>query len=150
MFQEPLVEKYNDVLKKRVALEGELAQTRQQLEKKLERARSKNKRYLFLLLLLPFLVFWWSKKKYISPLEQKTIVQQDSINKLYGEISEAKKIKKDSIRYVIRKGDMLVTLGKLFFNDPEAGYQIGMENGITSDYQRYHLRPGDTLTIHYR
>lgn len=150
MFQEPLVEKYNDVLKKRVALEGELAQTRQKLEKKLDRARSKNKRYLFLLLLLPVLAFWWSKKKYITPLEQQVVVQTDSIVKLQEDIVQARKIKKDSIRYVIRKGDMLVTLGSLFFNDPAIGYQIGIENGITSDYQRYHLRPGDTLTIHYR
>lgn len=150
MFQEPLVEKYNEVLKKRVALEGELALTRRNAEAELAKMRSINKRYLFLLFLLPLLIFWFSKKKYIQPLEQQVVVQKDSIVRLHEDIVQARKIKKDSIRYVIRKGDMLVTLGSLFFNDAAAGYQIGMENGITSDYQRYHLKPGDTLTIHYR
>jgi hypothetical protein len=150
MFQESLIEKYNDVLKKRVALEGELAQTRHQLETKLAKTRSKNKAYLFLLLVLPLLAFWWSKKQYIAPLEQKTVAQRDSIARLHSEIAGAKKIKKDSIHYVIKKGDMLVALGKLFFNDPAMGYQIGIDNGITSEQQRYNLIPGDTLTIHYR
>ena len=45
---------------------------------------------------------------------------------------------------------MLITLGNLFFNDPAAGYQIGMDNGISSKEQQYNLIPGDTLTIHYR
>jgi hypothetical protein len=150
MFQEPLVEKYNDVLKKRVALEGELAQTRHQLEKKLAEARTKNKRYLLLLLLLPLLALWWSKKKYITPLEQKNAFQQEVIVKLHDDLAAAKKIRADSVRYVIKKGDMLITIGKLFFNDPAMGYQIGIDNSINSEQQRYHLTPGDTLTIRYR
>jgi hypothetical protein len=150
MFQEPIEERYNDLLKKRIALEGELALTRRQSDTALTKAKNKNKRYLFLLLLLPLLTFWCTKTKYIKPLEQKIIVQQDSLKQLQREYASIKKIKKDSIHYVIKQGDMLVTLGQLFFNDPTAGYQIGIENGITSNYQQYHLIPGDTLTIHYR
>ncbi len=150
MFQPPLEERYNDLLKQRVALEGKLALNRRQAEKELAKARSKNKTYLFLLLLLPLLTFWWNKTHYIKPLEQKTALQQDSIVHLKLELAAIKKVKKDSIRYVIKKGDMLVTLGSLFFNDPAAGYQIGIDNGIASKEEQYHLKLGDTLTIHYR
>ena len=150
MFQEPLEERYNDLLKQRVALEGKLAISQHQAETELAKARSKNKRYLFLLILLPLLTFWYNKTQYIKPLEQKTALQQDSIAKLKNEIADIKKVKKDSIRYVIQKGDMLVTLGNLFFNDPAFGYQIGLDNGITSKEQQYNLILGDTLTIHYR
>ncbi len=150
MFQEPLEEKYNDLLKQRVALEGKLALTRQQAETELTKSRSKNKRYLFLLLLLPLLTFWCNKTQYIKPLEQKTALQQDSIAQLKNEMMAIKRVKKDSIKYIIRKGDMLVTLGHLFFNDPQAGYQIGLENGIATKEQQYNLKLGDTLTIHYR
>ena len=150
MFQEPLEEKYNDLLKQRVALEGKLALTHQKAETELAKARSKNKRYLFLLLLLPLLTFWCNKTKYIKPLEQKVALQQDSLAQLKNEMAAIKRVKKDSIQYIIRKGDMLVTLGNLFFNDPVAGYQIGLENGITTKERQYHLNPGDTLTIHYR
>lgn len=150
MFQEPLEERYNDLLKQRVALEGKLAISRHQAETELAKARSKNKRYLFLLLLLPLLTLWYNKTQYIKPLEQKTVLLQDSIVQLKNDITAIKKVKKDSVRYVIRKGDMLVTLGNLFFNDPTAGYQIGLDNGIASKEQQYHLIPGDTLTIHYR
>ena len=150
MFQEPLEEKYNDLLKQRIALEGKLALTRQKAETELVKARSKNKRYLFLLLILPLLTFWCNKTQYIKPLEQKTTLQQDSIAYLKSEMAAIKKIKKDSIQYIIRKGDMLVTLGNLFFNDPAAGYQIGLENGITTKERQYNLNPGDTITIHYR
>ena len=65
-------------------------------------------------------------------------------------MSAIKKVKKDSVQYIIRKGDMLISLGNLFFNDPDAGYQIGIDNGITSKEQQYNLNEGDTLTIHYR
>ena len=150
MFQEPLEERYNDLLKQRVALEGKLALSRHQAETELAKARTKNKRYLFLLLMLPLLTFWYNKTQYIKPLEQKTALQQDSIAKLKNEMATIKKVKKDSIRYIIQKGDMLVTLGNLFFNDPAAGYQIGMDNGISSKEQQYNLISGDTLTIHYR
>jgi hypothetical protein len=150
MFQEPLEERYNDLLKQRVALEGKLAISQHQAETELAKAHSKNKRYLFLLILLPLLTFWYNKTQYIKPLEQKTALQQDSIAKLKNEIADIKKVKKDSIRYVIQKGDILVTLGNLFFNDPAFGYQIGLDNGITSKEQQYNLIPGDTLTIHYR
>ena len=150
MFQEPLEERYNDLLKQRVALEGKLAISRHQAETELAKARSKNKRYLFLLLLLPLLTFWYNKTLYIKPLEQKTALLQDSIAKLTNDMAAIKKVKKDSIQYVIRKGDMLVTLGNLFFNDPNTGYQIGLDNGISSKEQQYHLQQGDTLTIYYR
>ena len=82
MFEEPFEERYNGLLKKRIALEGELALTRRQSETALAKARKKNRRYLFLMLLLPFLTFWCSKKKYIQPLEQQVALQHDSIIRL--------------------------------------------------------------------
>jgi hypothetical protein len=150
MFEEPIEDRFNELLKKRVALEGELALSRRQSEAALAKARTKSKRYFWLMLLLPFLTFWYAKTMYIKPLEQKIALQSDLIVQLQNDIAAIKPIKKDSIRYVIRQGDMLVTLGKLFFNDPKAGLQIGLENGMTSDYQQNHLEPGDTLTIRYR
>ena len=150
MFQAPLEEKYHDLLKQRVALEGQLALTRYKAETELAKARSKNKLYMILLLLLPLLTFWCNKIQYIKPLEQKTAILQDSIVHLKKEMSAIKKVKNDSVQYIIRKGDMLISLGNLFFNDPDAGYQIGIDNGITSKEQQYNLNEGDTLTIHYR
>ena len=150
MFQQPFEERYNDLLKQRVALEGQLALERQQHDTEQAKMLTKNKRLLLLLFLLPLLTFWYSKKKYITPLEQKAVTQQDAILKLNAEIATLKKVKKDSVHYIISKGDMLVTLGNLFFNDPAEGYQIGLDNGITTDSQRYNLVLGDTLTIHYR
>ena len=150
MFQEPFEDRYNDLLKKRVALEGQLALLRLQADTERAKVRSKNKLSLFLLLILAFLCLIYGKKRYITPLEQKIALQQDSMTKLKNEITIAQKVKKDSIRYVIRKGDMLITLGHLFFNDPAQGYQIGIDNGISSKQQQYNLTPGDTLTIHYR
>ncbi len=150
MFQVPLEEKYHDLLKQRVALEGQLALTEYKAKTELAEARSKNKRYLLLLLLLPLLTFWYNKALYIKPLEEKTALLQDSIAQLKKEMAVINKVKKDSVHYIIRKGDMLVTLGNLFFNDPDAGYQIGTDNGIITKEQQYHLPEGDTLTIHYR
>ena len=51
MFQEPLEDRYNDLLKQRVALEGTLAQTRRQAENDRAKARSKKKWYVLLLFL---------------------------------------------------------------------------------------------------
>lgn len=150
MYEEPIEDRYNDLLKKRIALEGELALTRRQAALDLARARKTNRRYLFLLFLLPFLTFWCSKTKYITPLEQTVSRQQDAIVKLQNDIAELKKLKVDSVQYVIKKGDMLVSIGQLFFNDTLAGYQIGIDNGITTEYAQRHLIPGDTLTIRYR
>ena len=56
MFQEPLEDRYNDLLKQRVALKGELASVRKQAEENLSKARTKNRRYVLLLFLIPFLL----------------------------------------------------------------------------------------------
>ncbi|MBL7817374.1 MAG: hypothetical protein JNL70_20375 [Saprospiraceae bacterium] len=149
MFQEPIEERYNDLLKQRITLEGELALTRQQAATDLTKARSKNKRYLFFLILLPLLTYWWCQKRYITPLEQQVAMQQDSIKKDQNKMANMRFLNKDSVRYVVKKGDMLITLGQLFFNDTLAGYRIGIENSLNTDYQHRHLHPGDTLTIYY-
>ena len=73
-------------------------------------------------------------------------MQQKTKNKLL-KWQNLEKNKKHSFKYAIKKGDMLTSLGQQFFNNKDAGYQIGKDNGITTNYQEFHLTPGDTLLI---
>jgi hypothetical protein len=77
-------------------------------------------------------------------------LKTDSIQQLLMEKDNLLRTKKDSIQYVIKEGDMLVSLGQLFFNDPKAGYQIGKDNGFDTEKQYRKLVVGDTLTIRFR
>ena len=100
MFQEPLEDRYNDLLKQRVALKGELASVRKQADENLSKARTKNRRYVLLLFLVPFLTFWCSKKRYIQPLEQTTMRQHDSILTLQNDVILAKRGLKTRVRHI--------------------------------------------------
>lgn len=149
-----LEDDYVEAVKQRISMEGELVQTRQNHQRQLQDRRRRNNRLLLLLLCLPLLQ-WLLGKRPPPPLVVKEVQQvtmdSDSLAKELKQMQrqltslEAQKVR--SIQYVIRKGDVLESLGLLFFNDRMAGYQIGKDNGITP--QQY-LQPGDTLDIHFR
>lgn len=158
---EALEEQYVEVLKKKVNLEGDIIQQRKGLEQEL-RAKNKRNNWLWLLLFLtPFLYYFCGRT---SPKEVEKIVEIESDSlKIYKQIlleKEAELIdlkeslddleKTQNIRelkYVVKKGDILNELGKLFYNDSLAGYQIAKDNKI---YDVRGLPIGDTLTIKYR
>jgi hypothetical protein len=149
-FNEPIEQRYNDLLRQRLALKGELALLKKTKEAELAAERSSRYKMLLGLLLLPLFTFLCNQKTTPSVYEHKIAVQRDSIQQLLDEKTQLLKTEKDSIRYVIQKGDMLISLGQLFYNDSTAGYQIGKDNGFTSDRQHRKLVIGDTLTIHFR
>ncbi len=146
MFNEPIEERYNDVLRQRVALEGQLSLLKSNHQQELKIAHKRSNRYLLLLLLLPLTTLLCKKKIDPSVYERQLTAQRDSIQQITRDLVLEKE-KKHTIKYVIRKGDVLTSLGELFFNNREAGYQIGLDNGINTEYQLYHLVPGDTLLI---
>jgi hypothetical protein len=149
-FNEPIEQRYNDLLKQRLALKGELALLKQTKEAELAAERSSRYKMLLGLLLLPLFTLVCNRKTPPSVYEHKIAVQRDSIQQLLDEKAELIKTEKDSIRYVIQKGDMLIALGQMFYNDSTAGYQIGKDNGFTTERQHRNLVIGDTLTIHFR
>ena len=150
IFDEPIEKRYNDLLKQRISLEGELAMLRKTKEAELAAERSSRYKMLLGLLLLPLFTFVCNQKTPPSVYEHKIALKSDSIQQLLIEKDNLIRTKKDSIKYVIKQGDMLTTLGYLFFNDAEAGYQIGKDNGFTTEKPHKKLVIGDTLTIHFR
>jgi hypothetical protein len=150
IFDEPIEKRYNDLLKQRIALEGELAMLQKNAASELAAERSSRYKMLLGLLLLPLLTFVCNTKEDPSVSAHKIAVKADSIQQLLMEKDNLLTTKKDSIKYVIKEGDMLVSLGQLFFNDPKAGYQIGKDNGFDTEKQYRKLVVGDTLTIRFR
>ena len=149
-FNEPIEQRYNDLLKQRLALKGELALLKKTKEGEIAAERRSRYKMLLGLLLLPLFTFLCNQKTPPSVYEHKIAVQRDSIQQLLDDTALLLKTEKDSIRYVIQKGDMLISLGQLFYNDSTAGYQIGKDNGFTTERQHRKLVIGDTLTIHFR
>jgi hypothetical protein len=140
-------ERYNEILRQRISLEGELAQLRKKHEAELAQAHTRGNRFLLLLLLLPLLTLFFGKKTPPALSERQLLAERDSLQR---ELNFLEKTSKDSVLYVVKKGDMLISLGDLFFNDPAAGYQIGKDNGYLSKFDQYHLPQGDTLVIKFR
>jgi hypothetical protein len=150
MLQEPIEERYNEVLRQRIALVGEMAILRQQHKEELQKAQKSPYRFLYILLILPLTTFLCGKKIDPSVYERQIATQRDSITQLQSEMLLLEKTKLKQIKYAIRDGDDLSKIGILFFNDMKAAYQIGQDNGLYSDYQHQHLHPGDTLVINFR
>ena len=150
MLQEPIEERYNEVLRQRMALVGEMALLRQQQKEELKKADKRSYRFLYILLILPLTTFLCGKKIYPSVYERQIAAQRDSISQLQSEMLLLEKTQIKQIKYAIRPGDDLSIIGNLFFNDIKAAYQIGKDNGLYSDYQHQHLHPGDTLVINFR
>ena len=119
--------------------------------------------YLLLFLLgVPLLYLMWSEVSSYNNLKQQlqftqaTVVQQtDSLQTLKARVASlqeqvATKPTAHQTKYVIRKGDTLQDIGKLFFNDPNAGYQIALDNNIDTKRERHALNTGDVLIINFR
>lgn len=143
---EELDEQYREVLKQRVALEGELAVA----NKATAAYRSKSGRYLLAFGLLAALTAWlWIYKQ--RPIVQKvqTIVQSDSLAYYREELTAFRQRSPREIKYIVREKDVLEDLGGLFYNDKTAGYLIGKDNGIETRMERRRLIPGDTLVIRF-
>ena len=150
MLQEPIEERYNEVLRQRIALVGEMAILRQQHEEELKKASKSPYRFLYILLILPLTTFLCGKKIDPSVYERQIAAQRDSITQLRSQMLLLEKTRIKQIKYAIRPGDDLSIIGKLFFNDINAAYQIGKDNGLYSDYQHQHIGLGDTLVINFR
>jgi hypothetical protein len=153
MLNEPLEERYNELLRKRIALEGEIAMMRRNHEAELRLSDKRSYRYLWLLLILPLTTLLCQKKIDPSVYDRQIVAQRDSIQQLLQLKNQMETLEKTTVRqvkYVIKEGDDLAKLGLLFFNDLKTGYQIGKDNNLYSDYQHQHLIPGDTLLINFR
>ncbi len=150
MLQEPIEERYNEILRQHMALKGEMAMLRQKQTEDLRKADKRSYRFLYILLILPLTTFLCGKKIDPSVYERQIAAQRDSISQLQSEMALLEKTQIKQTRYVIRPGDDLSIIGNLFFNDIKTAYQIGKDNGLYSDYQHHHIRPGDTLVINFR
>ena len=150
MLQEPIEERYNEILRQHIALKGEMAMLRQKQTEDLRKADKRSYRFLYILLILPLTTFLCGKKIDPSVYERQIAAQQDSITQLQSAMILLEKTKIRQTQYVIRPGDDLSIIGNLFFNDIKTAYQIGKDNGLYSDYQHQHLHPGDTLIINFR
>lgn len=149
-------EQYVDAVKGRITTEGALMQTKKEYEAVIGQQQSRFNKLILLLLLLP-LMQWICGKKSPPPIVQEVEVavpQTDSLNSLRSKIAlqektiDALKAQKGrTIRYLIREGDNLESIGYLFFNDRKAGYQIGKDNRISNENR---LTVGDTLLINVR
>lgn len=155
-------DKYVESAKRVVELEGNLLQGKKEFQQQLRKKSKWNSFLWFLLFLLPLLYYFFGK-----PAQKEIVVeptnQIDSITTIYQEklagktteISELNKTidaiqgakVKRELKYVVKKGDILNDLGKLFYNDSTAWYQIALDNKI---YDVRGLPVGDTLTIKYR
>ena len=150
MLQEPIEERYNEVLRQHIAMKGEMAMLRQKHKEELLKASKSPYRFLYILLILPLTTFLCGKKIDPSVYERQIAAQRDSISQLQSEISLIEKTKIRQTQYVIREGDDLSIISNLFFNDMKSAYQIAKDNNINSEYQLQHLKPGDTLVINFR
>lgn len=150
MLQEPIEERYNEILRQHIALKGEMAMLRQKQTEDLRKADKRSYRFLYILLILPLTTFLCGKRIDPSVYERQIAAQRDSITQLKSEMTLLEKTQIKQTRYVIRPGDDLSIIGNLFFNDIKTAYQIGKDDGLYSDYQHQHLHPGDTLVINFR
>lgn len=160
-----LEDKYVNDMKKRVALEGEQVFLKKEYEKEIEKYRWRTNRLLILVFLIPLyfkfckketgeLVYYQQDidqlKQKIEQIDKENTLQKKEIADLKNVIEGANATVKRSVNYTVKKGDRLSELGLLFFNDMMAGYKIGNDNNIWSDYTETHLEPGTVLKINFR
>lgn len=155
-----LEDKYIESHKKIVNLEGKVIQSDKEIEA-ITRKKNKTIGYLAtaLLLLIPLLLYvFWSKKETppAPPIVEKVkLVESDSLDHYKQELQSAREalqhlqstVNVRSINYQVEKGNTLHELGKLFFNDSLAGFQIAIDNKIFTPRK---LPAGDTIKINYR
>ena len=144
-------EKYREVLRQRIALEGraaELNNLNQSLTAKVQNAKP---RFIIWTTLLGLIILYLFSRKTTPPPIAPPTALLDSLTyfKMRNQILETQKPK--SVKYVIRPKDNDEVIGALFYNDPKAGIQIIKDNGIdTSTYSLRHLKTGDTIKIIFR
>lgn len=155
-------EKYVESAKTVVSLEGELLQGKKQFQQQLGAKKKWNAFLWFLLFLLPLLYYFFGRSEpkeiVIQPTDQIdsiTAIYQEKLANKTAEVAElnqtlaaiqgAKVVRE--LKYVVKEGDVLNELGKLFYNDSTTWYQIALDNNI---YDIRGLPVGDTLIIKYR
>lgn len=148
--KEPIEFRFNELLREHTALKGEYQIAKKTADEQLEKSQKTANRYLLLLLFLPLFTLLCHKipPPSVSRIEYNNT--RDSLETLRFQYQKMAMTAKNPIKYVIKQGDMLVTIGELFFNNREAGYQIGIDNNIINDYEQKHLNVGDTLIINFR
>lgn len=154
-------EKYIETAKTVVALEGELLQGKKEYEQQLKKKGRWNFLLGCMLLLVPFLCYFFYQPPPIEVVakpvdavdsiqlyQTKLVEKEEQINQLQQTLADIQGAKvRRELKYVVKKGDILNELGKLFYNDSTAWYQIALDNKI---YDIRGLPVGDTLTIKYR
>lgn len=156
-----LEEQYVEVIKTKVNLDGDILQQRKGFEQELKNKNKRKNWLVFLLFLLPFLYYFFGRvpsteMKEIVEIESDSLLiykevlrqQSEEIVALEQTVNTFQNIKNiRELKYIIKKGDVLNDLGKLFYNDSLAGYQIAKDNRI---FDVRGLPIGDTLKIKYR
>ncbi len=108
---QPLNERYNELLRQRVALEGQHAQAQAQAENARQKAQKNTRRAYLLLLLLPLLALWCRKPSFDLATHQRIVQQKDSLfaaqnailDSTRNELESLEKLKFHQIKYVIKK-----------------------------------------------
>lgn len=156
-------DQFLDLKKEKIRLEGNLVQQKNQYEAILKKNRKRhNRRWLFLSLLVPLGLYLLIDNNEPQLGFMDNTIQQDSIRllqhtlmakeseliELNRQLSAIKttKVRKE-LKYVVKKGDTLNELAKLFYNDSTAWYQVALDNKI---YDIRGLPIGDTIVLKYR
>ncbi len=146
-----LEEKYVATLKLRIATDGELLLQKKRHEQLHRKYKSNLSRTIFLFCLLPLGYFMCRKSPSTDPtLSIRLQERNEQLQAVRAERDSLLAQKVRTIEYTIQSNDNLEKLGQLFFNNPQAGYQIGKENGIERDFYYKHLDVGKKLKINFR
>ncbi len=156
-----LEEKYVEIVKNKVELEGMQVQQIKVLEHQLARKKKRNLLLWLLLLSLPLLYFFCAPKEpsnNMTPIIERNdsleiykamLIEHEieikALNRQLKAIEGTMNVRE--LKYEVKEGDLLYDLGILFYNDTSAWYQIALDNKI---YDVRGLPKGDTISIKYR
>jgi hypothetical protein len=147
MLIEQLEEKYKEVLKQRLTLEGEVALWKQRYQEDVARYKQRANRYILLLLLLPLIALFFKRQPPPSVDWQPFALQRDSLKNLLDNLAHTSV---HQIKYIAKKGDTPASLALLFYNDEKAAAQIIKENYLDLLGYVREIKAGDTLKIIFR
>ncbi len=160
-----LEEKYVSDMKKKVSLEGEQVFLKKAYEQEIAKYRSRFNGLLLVLLLIPLLLRFCKQQPSVmvddqpkidelqltvNQMNRDRVALEHEVKNLKTALESCRSTSVRSVDYTIKEGDRLSELGLLFFNDMKAGYQIGNDNNIWSDYTETHLKKGRVLKINFR
>lgn len=154
-----LEEQTVSTLKENVSLEGELAAMERVRRAEKHHSRKCLNRMYWFLFLLPIMFFWCGKKnvigttdnknkKQMEELEAKNASLEDEIKELKSQLSKPVPTVKKEVTHIIKKGDSLSELAKLYLNDVSEWEKIYQLNPSIRDEKL--LIPGDTIVIKLR